>query len=48
MDGLANRCGHLTIRVASMAEETGVEPASQLSPALRFQRSGLADAQLLH
>lgn len=30
-----------------MAEAAGVEPASQLSPALRFQQSGLAYAQHL-
>lgn len=35
------------IRLPSMAEATGVEPASHLSAALRFQRSGLTDAQHL-
>ena len=36
------------LAVLLLAEATGIEPASQLSPALRFQRSGLAGAQRLH
>lgn len=47
VDDLANRSGYLTIRVASMAETAGFEPASPIFQALRFQRSGLADAQCL-